>query len=107
MRAIFVSAGLALALTAPALAQPSNISTTNKYAWGENVGFINCRDANSAAQGVVVHQSFLFGYAWGENIGWINFGDGSPGFLGRYGNTDGSDAGVNLACNGNLSGYAW
>ncbi|GAB4517230.1 MAG: hypothetical protein Tsb0013_21560 [Phycisphaerales bacterium] len=81
----------------------SNIDDTNKYAWGENVGFLNFRDANAGQDGVQVMNGFLQGYIWGENIGWINTGNGS----GPYANTDNTNFGVNIDVNGNLTGYAW
>jgi hypothetical protein len=92
------------ALTAPALAQ--SISPVNKYAWGENIGFLNFADAGDPAgsQSVFVNPTFLEGFVWGENIGWINLGDGS----GPYANTTGLNFGVNRnASTGHLTGYAW
>lgn len=97
------------ALTAAAVAQ-SNIDNTfpNKFAWGENVGWTNWRDANGAAQGVHVGGLVLAGFIWAENVGWMNVGDGTPGGAGgQYANTDGSDAGVNISPDGTLHGYAW
>jgi hypothetical protein len=109
-----VSLAVLAAAAAPALAQ-SNIDTTNKFAWQENCGWMNWRDAGSpiASQGVVVGASFLSGFAWGENIGWINFGDGTPANGLYYANpTSGAvvgvpDFGVNRDPAGNLSGFAW
>jgi hypothetical protein len=115
LRTTLAAVLLLFAIAAPALAQ-SNVSLTNKYCWGENVGFINFRDAGSpvAAQGVRLGATFLSGYAWGENIGWINFGDGAPDNGVSYANpTSGSvpgipDFGVNRdTLTGNLSGFAW
>ena len=57
-----------------------------KYAWGENIGWVNFGATNSA---VHVTDSGLSGYALTENIGWIYLGDIT---------NDGE---------GNLSGYAW
>jgi hypothetical protein len=88
----------------PALAQ--SISPVNKYAWGENIGFLNFADAGDPAgsQSVFVNPTFLEGFVWGENIGWINLGDGA----GPYANTTGLDFGVNRnASTGHLTGYAW
>jgi uncharacterized protein GlcG (DUF336 family) len=68
-----------------------NIDSTNKYAYGENVGWINF--APTEGSGVTVTNTAVTGMAWGENIGWINL---SPG-----------DGGVLNDTNGNLSGYAW
>ncbi len=63
----------------------------SKYAYGENVGWINLEP--SSGSGVTVTDSAVEGYAWGENIGWINL---SP-----------TNGGVDNDGNGNLSGYAW
>ncbi len=63
----------------------------DKYAWGENTGWINL--APSSGPGVTVSDSAVTGYAWGENVGWISMNPENGGVL-----NDGS---------GNLSGYAW
>ncbi len=81
----------------------SNISPAKKYAWGENVGWTNWRDANGGADGVVVEPDFLSGYIWGENVGWIHVGDGNA----PYANTDDSNYGVNILPGGDLQGYGW
>jgi hypothetical protein len=45
------------------------IDSTYKYAWGENIGWINF----GTTQGNVhITDSEMTGYAWGENIGWIS-----------------------------------
>ncbi|MBK7406167.1 MAG: hypothetical protein IPJ41_16565 [Phycisphaerales bacterium] len=100
---------LASLAAAPALAQDSNISPTNKWSWGENLGWMNWHDAGSPAgsQGVRIQDTFLSGFVWAENVGWINLGDGTPGLGSSYGNTSGSDAGVNIGQGGILSGLAW
>ena len=102
-------AGLSLvALAGGALAQSSNIDPTLKHAWGENAGWTNWHDANAGSAGVILKLHFLQGFAWAENLGWINLGDGTPLNGIAYGNTDGSDAGVNLdLATGFLSGFAW
>ncbi len=97
-----VMAGLA----APVLAQ-SDIDAVNKFAWEENCGWMNWRDANSAAQGVRDRGTYLSGYVWGENIGWVNVGNGAPTNGINYSNASGLDFGVNIAGTGELSGYAW
>ncbi len=93
---------MALLTFHPAAAQ-SNISSMFKYAWGENIGWTNWRDANDALEGVVVGEEFLSGYVWCENVGWVNVGNGN----GPYGNNDHTDFGVNIEPDGDLSGYAW
>ncbi len=103
----FLLAGVcAAALGAPVLGQ-SNVDPVRKFAWGENIGFVNFRDANAASQGVVVRYRRLAGFGWGENIGWINFGDGTPGAAPYYANTSGADHGVNVLPSGDCFGYAW
>jgi len=96
-----------LALTSTLHAQ-SNISSIHKWAWGENIGWLNFRDAGSGAQGVVVADTYLGGYVWCENIGWLFLGDSSPANGIAYANVNGTDFGVNHNnVNGQLSGYAW
>jgi hypothetical protein len=102
---------LALALmaacAAPALAQ-TNVSADHKYSWGENVGWMNWRDANAGAQGVRATATYLSGYVWCENVGWVTVGDGTPaGAGGQYSNADGSDTGVNILASGDLTGFGW
>lgn len=95
------SAGVLLAVGVALAA--STIDPVQKYAWGENVGWLNWRDADVSAQGVVVRANHVRGYIWAENAGWINTGNGGP-----YANTNGTNYGVNLnPANGNLSGFAW
>lgn len=98
-----------LALAQPVLAQ-DEVSDINKYCWGENIGYINWRDAGNPAgsQGARLHNSFLSGFAWSENTGWINLGDGTPANGVSYANAEGSDAGVNYNPDtGRLTGLAW
>ncbi len=98
----------AIALLVPAsLAQAqTNVSPAKKFAWGENIGWLNWRDANSGTQGVKVCPAHLRGYIWAENVGWINTGNG-PAVGTMYSNASGLDFGVNIAVNGDLSGFAW
>ena len=99
----------------PVLAQASNVHPDEKYCWGENIGFLNWRDAGSPAdtQGVRMlpasdpSYSILSGFIWAENVGWISVGDGAPDSGPIYSLTSGSDTGVNVAPDGSLSGYAW
>lgn len=99
-------------LSAPAIAQPSNISPLHKYVWGENIGWLNLRDANAATQGVRILPSissprFLAGFTWSETCGWINTGDGTPVNGTAYANVNGTDFGVNILVSNNLAGLAW
>jgi hypothetical protein len=99
------------AITSAAFADPSNINPSRKFCWGENIGYLNWRDAGSppASQGARVGLRILSGFVWAENAGWINLGDGTPNSAaGQYGNADGSDCGVNIeAGTGDLFGLAW
>jgi len=95
----------------PVFAQ-SSILPTAKYAWQENIGWTNWRDANSSLQGVRLLPSafnprFLAGFIWSENCGWINTGDGSPVNGIAYANLTGLDFGVNVGVGGACNGLAW
>lgn len=107
---LLVAAAATGAFSAPASAQALQVSSAHKLAWGENVGWLNFRDAGSpvGTQGVFLDPTYLSGFVWGENVGWINLGDGSPSDGEHYANLDASDFGVNLDPDtGNLSGLAW
>jgi hypothetical protein len=94
---VFGFAGLQAAWAA------SNISTTYKYAWSENVGWQNWHSTNAQA---TVGTTYLGGYVWAENIGWIKLG--STPESGTYPNTTSTNWGVNRdSGTGALSGYAW
>lgn len=97
-------ASLSSLLLAPAAFAQSNIDSVNKFAWSENCGWTNWRDANMTADGVQVNDpTHLKGYVWGENVGWINTGNGAA----PYANTNGTNFGVNIGAGGFLNGYAW
>lgn len=103
---------LLLPMLGRAVMAQSNIDPAHKFTWGENLGWINWRDANSATQGAHVGATFLSGFIWTENVGWIHLGDGAPGTLcgGRpcYANFDDSDFGANIdPLTGELFGFAW
>ncbi len=96
------------AFTLPAGAQSSDIDAVKKHSWGENIGWMNWRDANGGEQGVRVHATFLSGFIWCENAGWVNAGDGSPADGFHYANVDASEYGVNVdPATGDLFGLAW
>ena len=115
-------------------ARAENIDPLNKYAWAENVGWINAAldtDADGTPdEGITVEDFKLTGWMWGENIGWIslsceNRGCGSVSYRvanDTYGNLSGfawgenvgwvnfrpSTAGVSIdPTTGNFSGRAW
>jgi hypothetical protein len=112
-RTRFAPACLSLLIAAPALAQSSDIAPDHKFSWGENIGWMNWRDAGSpiASQGVRVHAGWLSGFIWCENVGWVNTGDGAPANGVSYQNAmigGVLDFGVNRdPQSGALSGLAW
>jgi hypothetical protein len=73
-----------------AYATTGTIDSTNKYAWSNNIGWINfgCTNCN-----VQVTDSAITGYAWNENYGWIKL---NP-----------STSGVTNTVSGDVGGYAW
>ena len=75
-----------------AFASESNgtIDTTYKYAWGENIGWINfdCDNCN-----VNISDTSISGNAWSTQYGWINLNPDKGGV-------------INTA-EGTLSGFAW
>jgi hypothetical protein len=84
------------------------VENDRKFAWGENIGWTNWRDADDSAAGVMLHDTVLSGFAWAENVGWINFGDGAPTDGMHYDNLTGADFGVNVDPVTNvLFGLAW
>jgi hypothetical protein len=97
-------------LAAPVFSQ-SNIDPAHQSAWQENCGWLNWRDADGGAAGVVTGVDFLSGYIWAENVGWINVGDGTPAAdcdgNPCYDNIDGTDFGINVDSDGSLRGLAW
>jgi len=72
------------------LATTGTIDSTYKYAWSNNIGWINfgCTNCN-----VQVTDRAITGYAWNENYGWINL---NP-----------SASGVTNTTSGDVGGYAW
>ncbi len=106
-RCITYTVAVATVLVGVMVSGVTNVDSTFKYGWGENIGWTNWRDANGGADGVHHHGSFLSGYIWGENVGFINLGDGTPGGGNAYANVNGADFGVNVLGGGNLSGLGW
>ena len=99
-----IAAAALLACSTGALAQSSNVCPDKKFAWGENIGWLNFKDANGGVQGVRLMGNHLRGWIWAENVGWINVGNGA----GPYANTNGTNHGVNVnPATGELSGFAW
>lgn len=72
------------------------IDSSFKYAWGENIGWINfaCDSCD-----VSITDSVLSGYAWSSKYGWINLSPANP--------LSSSSVGVRNNGEGVLSGNAW
>jgi len=88
-----------------ALHAGTSIDQVNRYAYGANIGWVNCvADTNN---GAVIGDYVCSGYIYSGNVGWINLGSGSPADGIYYQNLSASDFGVNQDGLGNLSGYAW
>ncbi len=66
------------------------IDATYKYAWGQNIGWVNF---GTSGGNIHITDSDLSGYVWSTNYGWINL---SPTLSGVKNNGE-----------GNLSGNAW
>jgi hypothetical protein len=83
----------------------TTIDPANRYAYGANLGWLDCRgDTNN---GAVIGEYVCSGYLYAANVGWINLGSGSPANGIQYQNNSATDFGVNQDGLGNLRGYAW
>jgi len=90
---ITLSILLASSFYLPVLASESNgtIDPSHKYAWGENLGWLNFGCDNCDVQ---ITDTEISGYAWSRQYGWINLSPtSSPGVINN--------------CAGQLSGSAW
>jgi hypothetical protein len=105
VRRILLNAALLVMVAATPAFAASNISSTDKYAWGQNAGWQNAYA--DGTNGVVVTPDLLAGCIWCENVGWICVGGGTPVTPPHYSNTSAADYGVNHDGTGNLSGYGW
>jgi len=92
-----------------ARAQSFRVVPPNKFAWAENIGFLNWADGGSPSgtQGAAYFTrptgGFFRGFIWSENCGWISLGNGA----GPYANSNNTNFGVNANGTGQLSGFAW
>lgn len=73
-----------------ATAVDGTIDVTSKYAWGDEIGWVNF---GTTGGNVRVTDAGLTGYAWADNLGWIKL---AP-----------SGSGVTNNSQGDLSGSAW
>ena len=88
---------------APGAALAENINPSgdgSKYAWAENLGWINAQPGGPGGPGVQVSDSGLTGWAWSENAGWISLSCTNRSCAG------GSYGVMSDGC-GALTGFAW
>jgi Bacterial TSP3 repeat len=87
----------------------STINTTNSYAWGANIGWLNWRPdpTSNNSTGVRIEEFICSGWIWAANVGWINMGNGFPPSNGhvQYSNTTATDFGVNYSIDSQQPGY--
>ncbi|MGZ5528549.1 MAG: thrombospondin type 3 repeat-containing protein [Limisphaerales bacterium] len=91
--------------TASECAAASTIDSANRYAYGANIGWLDCLADTS--NGAVIGEYVCSGYIYSANVGWINLGNGAPANGIYYQNDSSSDFGVNQDGLGNLRGYAY
>jgi hypothetical protein len=108
MQRAIPQAMMLIALVAGSVSAQSNIDPAKSFAWTENGGWTNWRDADNGIDGVDVTATYLVGYIWSENVGWIVTGPGAPANGVHYANKDSLGFGVNIESDtGRLSGFAW
>jgi hypothetical protein len=78
-----------------------NIDPVNRFAWGENVGWLNSRPQVEGDPGIQVGDFDLTGWMWGENIGWVSL------TCENNHTCDAVDYGVHHDGSGVLGGHAW
>lgn len=74
------------------------IDPSTKFAWGENVGWINF---GTPEGNVHIMDTEMTGFAWGENVGWISLNCSNTGTCGTVSYK------VSHNGTGTLSGFAW
>jgi len=88
-----------------ALGAGSTINPGNRFAYGENIGWIDARP--SSTSGATMGEYVCSGFLYAANAGWINLGNGTPANGIRYQNNSAADFGINHDGLGNLRGFAW
>ena len=95
---------VATGLIAATVAAAGNIDPNNRFAYAENVGWVNAEPVvlpPDGHPGILVGDHELGGWMWGENVGWISLTCENT-----FSCTTASYAVVNSG-SGVLSGYAW
>jgi hypothetical protein len=98
--AIAALLGAVFAIVRAETINPNN--DNSKFAYAENVGWINAEPSGNGGPGVQVSGTKLTGYMYGENIGWINMSCTNNSTCASTGNYGVKNDGA-----GHLSGYAW
>ncbi len=83
----------------------AEVNASNKFAYGENAGWINFSSDQGKVAAKLGANGFLSGFAWGENLGWIKFANSST--AAPFANSSSSNWGVNISSDGKLSGFAY
>ncbi len=104
MRTLVIALLVSLGMVVSARAASGGIVSTQKWAWGTNIGWVNFAPTHGS---VTVYDDHLEGYIWAENVGWIRLGTYTGGDAHTYANDASDTYGVNNDGSGNLSGYAW
>lgn len=79
----------------------SNIDPAHRFAYSENLGWLNLSPSDPNASGVVVTDFALTGWMWSENAGWISLSCANRGTCGT------ASFGVTNDGQGHLGGFAW
>ncbi len=108
-----------LLISGSVFAVSNAIDNNAKYAWSNNIGWINFAptDSNKNYAGLNVGDTNIIGNAWSQNFGWINFSPKNGGVKNTdtgnlSGNAFGENAGwinfdgVSINCDGQFSGKA-
>ena len=92
-----VAVMLLWALPAFASGTTGTVSDSHKFAWGENIGWINFAPTDGTNYvGLNINNGVVSGFGWSNNFGWINF------------NPTNSGQGVTVdTTTGHFAGYVW
>jgi hypothetical protein len=102
LRLALGAAAMALSAFTPAVAENIDPATDgSRYAYAENIGWINALPLGPGGPGVDVGDFTITGWMWGENVGWVSLScedTASCGIAAYRVSNDGE---------GHLSGFAW
>ena len=86
-------AALHLLASAPGSHAATTIAAAYSFAYGANLGWMNCR--GDVTNGAVVGEFVCSGSIYSANCGWISLGSGTPANGFSYANNSATDFGVN------------